>query len=74
MCQIHCQTDRLYILAVFGLIAMNLTSNSPTVTWYMCDEFAAFTTFGTKAVYVWVFGQVVAIALSPKGLTIGVAI
>ena len=52
MCQIHCQTERLYILVVF----------------------AAFTTFGTKAVYVWVFGQVVAIALSPKGLTIGVAI
>ena len=53
---------KICISVVFSLLAMNLTLYSPTVNWYMCDEFAAFTTFSPKAVYVWVFGGVVAIA------------
>ena len=65
---------KMYISAVFGLIAMNLTLYSPTVTWYMCAEFAAFTTFGTKGVNVLVFGQVVVTALDPKSLTVWVAV
>ena len=43
---------KMYISAVFSLRAMNFTPYSRTVTWHMCDEFTAFTTFGTKAVYV----------------------
>ena len=64
---------KMHISAVFCLIAMNLTPYSPTVTWYMCAKFAAFPTFGTKGVNVWVFGQVVVTTLYPKGLTIWVA-
>ena len=41
----------------FGLIAMNASPCSLTVTWCMCAAFPAFTS------WVWVFGQVVAIAL-----------
>ena len=59
---------KMYISAVFGLIAMNASPYSLTVTWYMCAEFAAFTS------WVWVFCQVVAIAFSPNGLTVWVAI
>ena len=39
---------KMYISAVFCLIAFNLTPYSPTVTWYMCAKFAAFPTFHTK--------------------------
>ena len=38
----------------------------------MCAEFAASTTSGTKAVNVWVFGRVIAIALTLNDLTIWV--
>ena len=41
---------KMYISAVFGLTAMNLTPYSPTVTWQMCAEFDAFTISGTKMV------------------------
>ena len=65
---------KMYISAVFVLIAMNLTPCSPTVTWYMCAEFAAFTTFGANGVNVWVFGQLVVTALYPNGLTVWVTV
>ena len=65
----HAFQFKMYI---FSHLAINFTQYSPTVTWYMCDEFAAFTTFGTKAIYVLVFGRVVAIALSLNDLTIWV--
>ena len=61
---------KMYISAVFSLLAMNFTPYGPTVTWHMCDEFAACTILGIKAVYVWVFGRVVAIAFSSNYLTI----
>ena len=55
--------------AVFSLIAMNFTPYNPSA------EFAAFITFGTKAVNVWwVFGQVAAIALSVNDATIWVTL
>ena len=60
---------KMYISAVFSLIVMN----SPTVTWYMCAELAAFICSGTRSVGVWVIYQVVAIVLSLNDLTIWVA-
>ena len=65
---------KIYISAVFGLIAMNLTPYSPTTNWYMCAEFAAFTIFSIRGVNMWVFGQVLVTALYPNGLTIWVAV
>ena len=59
---------KIYISAFFSIIAMNLTPYSPAVTW--CAKFAAYPTFGTKGVNVWVFGQVAVTALYPNGLTI----
>ena len=70
----HIFPFKICIYAVFSLIAMNITPYSPTVTWYMCAEFAAFTTFGAKGVNVFVFGQVVVTALYQNGLTIWVAV
>ena len=43
---------KMYISAVFWLIAMNLTPYSLTVTLYMCAKFAAFLTFGRVNVWV----------------------
>ena len=59
---------KMYNSAFFlpSVLSMNFTPYSPSVTWDVCDEFAAFTTFGTEAVYLLVFGQVVAFALSPN--------
>ena len=55
---------KIYISAVFSLIAMNFTPYSPTVT-----EFAALLLAPSC---VWMFGQVVAITLSLNDLTIWV--
>ena len=65
---------KMYISADFRLNAMNFTPYRPTVTLYMCAEFAAFTISGTKSVGVWVCGQVGVTALYPNGLTVWVAI
>ena len=59
-----------YISAVFGLIAMNWSPYSPTVTWCMCAKFAAFTISGTRQPLA--FGQVVVAALYPNGLSVWV--
>ena len=61
----------MYISAVFCLIAMNFTPYSPTVTWYIGEEFSLLTNSGTKSVGVWVNGQVVVIALYLNSLTVG---
>ena len=49
---------KMYISAIVHFIAMNLIPYSPTVTSYNRAKFAAFPTFGTKGVNVWVFGVV----------------
>ena len=70
----HVFNFKIYISAVFSMIAMTLTQYSPIVTWYICAKFAVFPTFSTKGVNVWVFGQVVVTALHPNGLTVWVAV
>ena len=62
---------KMYISAVFLLIAMKYTPYSPTVSGLEC---AAFTISGSKYVGVWVFGQLVVTALYPNSLTVWVAI
>ena len=49
---------KLYISAVFSLIAMNFTPYSPTVPWCMCAAFAAFLIEGTRAFHVGVLVEV----------------
>ena len=39
----------MYIYAVFGLIAMHALPYSPTATWYMYADFAAFTSSRTRS-------------------------
>ena len=70
---IHLFHFKMYISAVFCLIAINRSPYSPTVTWYICAELTAFISSGTKSVGVRLFGQVVAIALCLNDLTIWVA-
>ena len=53
----HVYHFRIHISAVFRLFAMNFTPYSPTVTWYMCAKFAAFTIFGTQGVNVGVWSS-----------------